>query len=187
MNARSKKLRADLRRSEIVAAAQRAIRAGGGMREIAEACGLSPGNLYYYFRDKDELVSYCHAQTLEALEAVVEAARAQKDAAARLSALIRGHLGVILDEATGGALHLELPPRDRRLRLRRDRYERAVRALIADGQRRGEIRPGDPKLLAFTLLGALNWSARWYRPGGGASIDDVAAEMTSTLLGGLLS
>ena len=44
----------------------------------------------------------------------------------------------------------------------------------------------DPKLTAFAILGALNWMARWYKAGGGASSDDVGEAFADVFLRGLL-
>ncbi|MFI5291119.1 MAG: TetR/AcrR family transcriptional regulator [Polyangia bacterium] len=187
--------KADRRRGEILAAAGAALRkhglSGAGMRQIAGAVGLSPGNLYYYFRNKEELVYFCQDQTLDALDEVARAARAEESPAARIATLVRGHLRALLDTGAAGAIHLEdldgMPPAlHRKLVQKRDRYERSVRELIAAGMRSGELRNGDPKLAAFALLGALNWSARWFHPGGAYSIDQVADGFIDQLLGGLI-
>jgi hypothetical protein len=68
---------------------------------------------------------------------------------------------------------------------KRDQYERGVRLLLAGGQRHGLVRPGEPKLQAFALLGALNWVARWYRPGEGDP-DQIIHSFRDQLLRGLL-
>jgi len=188
--------RVERRRGEIRRDAMAAIRKLGlrraGMREIAGAAGLSAGNLYYYWKSKEALVADCQEATLDALHAVLAEARKQPTAAARLASLVRGHLGVLLDQEGGAAgdVHLDfgdLPaPLYRRVVAKRDRYERAVRTMIAEGQRRGELRPGDPKLAAFALLGALNWAARWYRPGGTFTVGQVADHFVPQLLEGLI-
>jgi AcrR family transcriptional regulator len=189
LNERSKNFRAGLRRQEILAAASDVIRRRGargvGMRDIARAVGLSPANLYYYFRNKDELVYYCQEQALTQLLDLAVEARAQRGARARLEWLVRGHLRVVL--GGGAGLHLdELPaPLYKKLVRLRDQYEDAVRALIFDGQRRGQMRPGDPKLIAFQLLGALNWTARWYRPDGAYTIEAIATSFVDQFLGGI--
>jgi AcrR family transcriptional regulator len=156
---------------------------GAGMREIADSAGLSPGNLYYYFKNKEELVAHCQEATLDALNQVAEDA-------CGLDELIRGHLRVILEGEAAGQLHLDLaglpPALYQRVVKKRDRYERAVRKLIADGQRKGELRAGDPKLAAFALLGALNWAALWFKPGGSYTAETVADHFVPQLMRGLL-
>ncbi len=182
---------AALRRDEILAGAQVTIRRLGlrrvGMRQIARAAGLSLGNLYYYFRNKEELVYFCQAQTLDRLLEVVLEARQGYGAHGQVAALIRGHLRVVL--GGGDAMHLEfdnLPPAlYRKLVRKRDEYEREVRALIAAGQKRGVLRDGDPKLIAFHVLGAINWAARWFRPDGEYTVDAVADHFAEQICGGI--
>ena len=74
------------------------------------------------------------------------------------------------DEVEGSAAHLEVDALPARLRARivakRDRYERGVRALVAAGIRRGDLGPTDPTVATRAFLGALNWTAHWFRPDG---------------------
>ena len=105
----------------------------------------------------------------------------------RLGETENGHLRVVM--AGGAALHLELDalpkPLFKKIVQKRDKYERGVRDLIAAGQRQGLVRSGEPKLQAFALLGALNWVARWYRPGDGDP-DQIRHSFREQLLRGLL-
>lgn len=161
-----------------------------GMRDIAEQAGLSAANLYYYFGSKVELLYTCQDLALDGLLEAVRAARALEGGApARLRAVIEAHLHVVLEELEAGAAHLAvdaLPP-DLRARVvdKRDRYERALRALVAEGVRAGEFAPCDPTLVTRALLGALNWTAQWYRPDGKTPAAAVRASFTEYLLRGL--
>ena len=71
------------KRQAILRAAAEAFREHGfaatGMREIAEKAGLSPANLYYYFKSKDDLLCFCQEQALDRL---LEAVAAQSAASA---------------------------------------------------------------------------------------------------------
>ena len=191
LNTRSKLRRADARRTEILEGALTAMRDHGlhraGMRDIARAAGLSTGNLYYYFRNKQELVYACQDRALDRLLDVLASARERPDVPERLGALVEGHLFVVM--AGGASLHLDLDdlpkPLFKKVVQKRDKYERGVRDLIADGQRQGMVRAGEPKLQAFALLGALNWVARWYRPGQGDP-GEIIHSFREQLMRGLL-
>ena len=191
LNVRSKNGRAQARRLEILDGAIAALRhrglRGAGMRDIARAAGLSTGNLYYYFRNKEALVYACQERALDQLLQALAIAKAHPDPTERLASLVEGHLGVVM--AGGASLHLDvddLPkPLFKKIVQKRDRYERGVRELIAEGHRDGLVRAGTPKLQAFALLGALNWVARWYRPGAGDP-QEIIDSFRTQLLRGLL-
>jgi AcrR family transcriptional regulator len=186
-------------RRAILRAAARAFRTSGfaatGMREIADAAGLSTANLYYYFASKVELLYFCQDHSLDRMLEALDAARRggldeDDDLAERVRALIRTHLLCTLDELDGAAAHLEVDalPDEMRERVvaKRDRYERGLRRLVAAGARAGRFAPCDPTLVTRAILGALNWTARWFRPDGPRSPAAVADAFADYLLRGLL-
>jgi AcrR family transcriptional regulator len=162
-----------------------------GMRDIAIAAGLSAANLYYYFASKDELLYTCQDLALDRMLDAVKAAKARDGPLApRLRGVLEAQLRCMLDELEGGAAHLAvdaLPPELRaKIVEKRDRYERALRGLIADGVRAGELAACDPTLVTRAILGAVNWTAQWFTKGGNASLDAVIAAYSDYLLRGLL-
>ncbi|HVS03666.1 MAG TPA: TetR/AcrR family transcriptional regulator [Thermoanaerobaculia bacterium] len=183
------------RKREILAGASRVFRRQGlhgtGMRDIAAELGMAVGNLYYYFRDKQQLLAFCQQESLAGLLAL--ARRVEKSGGGppeRLYRLIVGHLRLLHEETPGSLAHLDVEALDGAARQQvqplRDEYEAALRQLIRAGVEQGVFRPVDAKLASFAILGALNWTAQWYRPGGEASPRQLGREFAGLLVRGLL-
>jgi AcrR family transcriptional regulator len=184
------------RRLEILRAAGKQFQVRGfvetGMREIAAAADLSPANLYNYFHGKHEILFFCQDNSLDRMLAALQRARqARASAADKLRLVITSHVRCVLDEVEGSAAHLftsELPSgMQRRLVAKRDRYEEGVRRLIAAGTAAGEFVPCDAALAARAMLGALNWSVRWFNPAGPLSADEIAEGLADYLIRGLVA
>jgi AcrR family transcriptional regulator len=184
------------KKREILDAASRVFRRQGlhatGMRDIAAELGMAVGNLYYYFRDKGELLAFVQEESLAGLLDLAARVRATGlRADAQLLLLIEGHV-VLLNETMPGSLaHLEVEALGERWReaiqKRRDRYERAFRDTIEAGIAAGVFRRADPKVAALALLGAANWTVKWFRPGGGKSAGEIGRECAELLVRGLLA
>lgn len=164
--------------------------AATGMREIAEEADLSPGNLYHYFAGKHEILYFCQDRTLVRMLGSLDEARVRGDTATdQVRHVIRAHVCCVLDELGGATAHLEVEALPEPLRAdiidKRDRYERGLRELVAGGVSAGEFAPCDEALVTRTILGAINWSARWYKPGGRQSAEEVADGMADYLVRGL--
>jgi AcrR family transcriptional regulator len=162
------------------------------MKEIALGVGLTPGALYHYFESKSDLLYFCQEVSVERLTAkACRAMRLREGWRGRLRALIREHALCMLDELHGAAAHIEfhaLPAaRLRRIIRKRDAYEAIVRRAIERGIGAGEFAPCDPKLAALAILGAVNWTARWYRPEGPLQPGEIADRFADYLVRGLLA
>jgi len=181
------------RRSEILHAALRAFRAKGyhetTLADIAAQLGVRTTALYHYFPDKEAILYACHRESLTELRRIVEEARTRGTVADRLAYVIGEHVRVMTETLEGSPLAFEVtalsPARQREVIAARDRYERDLRRLIAQGVDEGAFRPVDPKVAAFAILGAINWIARWYRAGGGLAAPDLGAAFADYLVGGL--
>jgi hypothetical protein len=125
------------------------------------------------------------------LAAVAEARRLPGGPAPRLRHVLRAHAGAVLDEVEGAVAHVATEalsdPLRRRIVAKRDRYEHALRDLVRACVSNGAGPSGDVAVLTRAMLGALNWTATWFRPEGERSADSVAETIATYLLRGLTS
>ena len=141
---------------------------GATVEQIAAALRMKKGNLYYYFRNKEEILFACHEYSHDRLQELLDqVVRSTAPPDAKLRRLIVSTVRVILDELHGEALLLDLE------------------ALTPAHLKAVIFAPGDPKLVGFAMLGALNWIARWFNPGGPATSDQIATRFADYLIAGL--
>ena len=184
------------RRIEILKSAAAAFRHrgyhGASVDEIASALEMTKGNLYYYFRNKEEILFACHDYSNDVLLALLADAQAAGDAGpdTKLRKLVVAFIHMILDELRGTALTLDLealsPALLKRVIAKRDRFDHGMREIIQQGMDQGIFRPGDPKLISFAILGAVNWIPKWFDPAGPATSDQIGEAFADYLVGGLL-
>jgi AcrR family transcriptional regulator len=165
---------------------------GTSMDDIAEELLLTRGSLYYYFKDKEEILALCHETALEAMLEVTGRVRAsQLPPDEALRRIVVEHVRVMVDKFHGTALAIQFDALDPKRRAgvvaARDAYERSVRDVIADGIARKVFRPVDAKLATFAVLGSINWLARWYKAGGGSSAEEIGEAFSDVFLAGLLA
>lgn len=138
------------------------------MRDIAAASGMLAGSLYYHFASKDQLLVAVYAEGVRRITAAVDTALAREgEPWERLERVCAAHLGALLTDSDYGQVVIRVRPDDvpeiaPQLIALRDGYERlfarAIQALPLPNR-------ADRRALRLMLLGALNWSQTWYRPG----------------------
>jgi AcrR family transcriptional regulator len=151
---------------------------------------MKKGNLYYYFKNKEEILYACHQYSLDQLTQLLDEVEQSGSAIdEKLRRLVVAFVHTILDELHGTALFLELealsPAHLKAVIVRRDTFDHGVRQVIANGMEAGVFAPGDPKLLAFALFGAVNWIPRWYNPDGQSTSQNIADLFADFFVAGL--
>jgi AcrR family transcriptional regulator len=171
--------------------------ANTSLDDIARAVGITREGIYYYFKNRSEiLLSIIKPQSqglVDGLRAVLD--DETLDHRQRLEAAIRNHL-VRFDRY---CLEMTVSLRDGYFddtdadvlavmnRFWKD-YEQMWTELVQAGQKAGAFRTtGDPKMIAFAILGMCNWLARWYDPKGSTSIDDLIGDYCDVIANGLVA
>jgi AcrR family transcriptional regulator len=167
---------------------------GTSMNDVAAALKLSKGGLYHHFQSKDEILFNLmdHAMDITQ-ERVINAVRGIADPEARLRALIRLHISVVLsirDREITVMLHENHPlppPLRKRINTRKKDYVHFVEKLIGEVQSaRGSKSNVNPRAAAFALLGMINWIYQWYRPEGTLQEENLAQQYTDIFFAGAL-
>lgn len=161
------------------------------MRDIAKALGMTPGNLYYYFEGKDDLLYACQKTALATLlSAARRIAKSAAPAPDKVREIAMAHILCLLEETGGSAAHLEFRalPGKRRAEIARERntYERLVRGVVEEGIAAGAFRPVDPKLATLAMLGSLNSTVVWWKPEGSRRPKEIAETFAALIVGGLV-
>lgn len=184
----------EAKRMAVLTTAARMFNAKGfaatSLDDVAGALEVTKPTIYHYFSSKDEILFECVRLGLEAIRDAAEAARARGGTGRdRLEALMLEYaltmtrdFGICVTRTADDQLGEVSRARFRALKREIDQI---LRSVIEDGMRDGSLAPGDARITGFTVSGALNWIARWYRPDGGMSAEDVAERTTETILAGL--
>ena len=185
------------RRADLVRVAARLFREKGfdgtTIRDIAHAVGMRSGSPFYHFANKHELLM---AVMEEGLRLGLDRTRAVLDATGltaveRFRRLVRTHYGILHDTGSDFIPVMlydwrSLPPQYRRRIIElKDRYDAIWQATLDELHREGRL-AAEPKLARLMILGAINFSATWYRSKPRSArrvdLDTLAAETVALVL-----
>lgn len=183
------------RRRDVVKAAASVFKSLGvattSINDVGRAANIDRATIYYYFSSKDELFE---AVVMDALVENVEMAErlaAKSDSVdKRLGELIRGlmqsyeeyypHLYVFLQDGGSAKPDSDIAGLTRR-------FNKATIAIIEQGIADGIFRDDlSPRVVAYGILGMVNWTHRWYDRSGSLSAEQVAGEFVALVEHGLL-
>ncbi|GAA3523102.1 TetR/AcrR family transcriptional regulator [Amycolatopsis ultiminotia] len=165
---------------------------GTTMRDIANAVGLLPGSLYAHIDGKETLLLEIVEGGIDKFLALGYAAVAGPDSAeSRLRQLIKGHVAIVAQNAertlvvfhqwrylTGENLA--------RVVEKRRQYEAIITTVVEDGFRTGLFNDKlDLKTSVLSLLGALNWTAEWYKKDGPDTGEEIGERIADAILLGV--
>jgi AcrR family transcriptional regulator len=169
--------------------------AGTTVDAIAKEAGVDRATVYYYFSDKGAIFrAAVHDGLTEMVSDLEEVAASGEAPEARLRNSMRvlmrsfekhyPQLYIYLRNSDSASiideqLNSELIASGRR-------YEDLVEQVVRDGIKQGVFKTSlPPKVFAKSVTGMLNWTSRWFVPGGVLDADDVADGMADTILNGV--
>ena len=164
------------------------------LKEIAEACNMLPGSLYYRYNSKEALLVELMRRGVDLVTAEVESAYASSDdPVERLRLCINAHLRALLVDSDAVYVLLfewrALGPEARKEIIElRDQYESLWAGILETMIAQGVVRQNvDGRLLRLIGLGALNWVATWFDPNGAHSLDAIGDLIWQIAMDGVIN
>ncbi|MBR7553878.1 TetR/AcrR family transcriptional regulator [Allobacillus sp. GCM10007491] len=158
------------------------------MEEIASKLLMTKGSIYYYFKDKQDLVYQSQKILLEqSNENIEEVLSEDLPYDEKLKKVMVVHIEYLITEQSGFVMgtnpeqffsgkQLET------ILMLRDRYGNYIKQLIAEGVKEGFFTEVDEKIVRNIILGAMNWVVTWYSPNGPMDKTTLAKSISNYLL-----
>lgn len=182
------------RRQEILTVAEKLFWQKGfhasSMDDVADAIGLTKPAIYHYFRSKDDILLELRQSIMDAMMELSEGVlEADGSPATKLRDILVAHTEMVLRRRKANKIYHEeqgtiADEQTRAMRRRENDYEDVLRRLYAEGAATGELRDVDAGIAIATILGAINWSYRWFRPQGSLKAPEMAEVIVGLLLDG---
>lgn len=162
---------------------------GTSLKDVAKLLGLTDAALYYYVRNKEELVYHCYVRAADVGRDAMDRAVTEADGGFdQVQRYIRYHIEYMVDDRGPIAIMSEIPSlnaahREEVLefsRLHSLRFESLLQKGIADGS----IAPCDVRMTGNAIMGSINWIPKWFH--GDADVAArILAEIPDILVRGL--
>ena len=148
------------------------------MRQIAAKCGLQAGALYNHFPTKQALLHGLMVTHMNDLLQELEKASLPANAAEALEAFTRFHIRYHIGRPEEVFIaYMELrnlePGPYREVMQLRQKYERALRGILREGQAAGIFKIDDVPVTAMAIISMMTGVNTWYRYGGRLSAEEI--------------
>ena len=159
------------------------------MDEVAAVLSISKPSIYYYFKNKSELLLGCYERTLEICEDLLERAEDQDgNGLDRLSFFIENLIILHCSNASIAVVSdVVALPKDAqsRVRMRSRILTERLEKLAILGAKDGSIRPDLAPIITRFIMGGVNWISKWHDEEGQLSPQEIAKAYISFLTNGI--
>jgi AcrR family transcriptional regulator len=160
------------------------------VNNLAERLNVSKPVLYYYAKNKDDLLFQCGEVARNELSEAMQDTSTTKISGMgkvrrffiKYAEVMCGDFGRCLVLVDRNALSPATAKQDS---YHRRKINQAVQKMIADGQKDGSIRPCDPAMTARALFGAFNGIPVWFHQDGSLNARDVAEAYLDLFITGM--
>lgn len=161
---------------------------GTTMEEVAAKLLMTKGSMYYYFKNKDDLLFHCNKMVMDiSIQTIVDIIESNITATEKLEKAIKAHIKfatseksmfMVMDKPNQNFLDDYLPE----ILELRSTYDQCFDQILIEGINKDEFGQVDIKMIRMIILGALNWMQQWYKPEGQLSGEEISDAFAKYLL-----
>lgn len=162
---------------------------GTSLKDVSRHLGLTDAALYYYVRNKEELVYQCYQRAAElGREAMQHGIREGANGFDKAYRYICCHIDVMVGDRGPVAIMSEIPSlkrshRNEILEVSR-RHSLGFERILEEGIADGSIRPCDVRMTGNAIMGSINWIPKWFHGDAGMA-RQIQQEFPGILTAGL--
>ncbi|MCH7979266.1 MAG: TetR family transcriptional regulator [Acidobacteria bacterium] len=166
--------------------------AAASIRDISRASGTSLAGLYYYFKSKDHLLFLIQQEAFSMLiRTLEEKLSGVSDPEQAIRMFVENHLEHFVgDSKRAKVLSHESDtlkgPYQSEIAALKKKYYRQCLTILEQFQAARQLRGVNTRLAVLSLFGMMNWIYTWYNPRVDGDWKEVASQMSSTFLRGVL-
>jgi len=165
------------------------------IQDITNAMNVTKGTFYYYFSSKEQLLMDIHDEYItDLIERLIKISEdeliTQRD---KLEEIIFLLINDIPNNGPSARVffremrHLVSENR-KKIKLKREEFRLNIEKVISEGIANGEFLESlRADMIAFGVLGIMNWTYNWYNPEGEILIKELCKIYTDLLLRGILT
>ncbi len=160
------------------------------LSDVAEKLNITKPALYHYFHNKEEIYLECYRWGISLIEENLDRIHEQAETGLEKVAGFIYTYAIVIAGDFGRCVvrqdDRELSDTARsEVRSYKRNVDRRLRSFIQEGIEDGSIRSCDVRLTAFSIAGAVNSLAHWFKPGGMLTAEQVATGFVKTLTNGV--
>lgn len=162
---------------------------GTSLKDVSRHLGLTDAALYYYVKNKEELVYQCYLRAAElGREAMDRGKRDGANGLEKAHLYVRYHVEIMVGERGPVAIMSEIPSLKRShrndiLEISR-RHSRNFEKILDEGIADGSIAPCDVRMTGNAIMGSINWIPKWFH-GDSKMAKQILREFPGILTAGL--
>ena len=189
----AKETRFELQRDRVLKAAASCFNqkgySGTSLKDVSRILGLTDAALYYYVKNKEELVYLCYQRAADlGREAMQRGVKEGQDGLEQARLYIQYHVEIMVGDKGPVAIMSEIPSlkrghRNEILEVSR-KHSMGFEAILETGITDGSIGECDVRMTGNAIMGAINWIPKWYH-GDAKTAKKLLSEFPGILTAGL--